>query len=104
MRSSSNNYRRGVEWEREVKRAFERKGWLVLRSAGSRGPFDLACFGNGEVLLIQCKLSRPPSGNEMLRMLSIAHKHFNRWNINCLCLVKRDPRSREFLKNLQEVK
>jgi Holliday junction resolvase len=47
--------RSGTEAERKVKRAFEAFGWKVVRSGGSLGAADLACFKSGKVLLVQVK-------------------------------------------------
>lgn len=48
----------GIAYEREVKKWLEEKPetLLVIRSAGSHGPFDLVAIGrDGDVRLIQCK-------------------------------------------------
>jgi len=51
------NYRAGVRWEREVKKRYEKEGWVVTRCAGSHGPYDLAASKPDESLIrfIQCK-------------------------------------------------
>jgi Holliday junction resolvase len=50
-------YRRGAAFEYRVRDFFEREGFIVIRSAGSHGPVDLACFRRGLCILIQCKIS-----------------------------------------------
>ncbi|MEM2920759.1 MAG: type II toxin-antitoxin system HicA family toxin [Candidatus Bathyarchaeia archaeon] len=47
--------RSGFEAERKVKKLFEAFGWKVVRSGGSLGTTDLACFKSGKVLLVQVK-------------------------------------------------
>ncbi len=51
-----NRYRRGYRIELRVRDLLRKEGYLVLRSAGSKGPADLVAIGkNGEVRLIQVK-------------------------------------------------
>ncbi len=55
-------YRRGADFERRVRADLQDQGWFVLRSAGSRGGFDLIALrpdgaGGCEVRLIQCKVT-----------------------------------------------
>ena len=66
------NYSRGANFERRVKRYYEDKGFLVLRSAGSHSPVDLVALRAGEVILIQVKLDGRLSmlGHEQLRELA----------------------------------
>ena len=53
------NYLKGIRFERQRQRAWEMKGYAVLRTAGSRGAFDLiAVKHNAPVELIQCKSTR----------------------------------------------
>lgn len=57
-------YSNGANFERRVKKLWEKKDYLVIRSAGSRGIADLvalkscaSCYEmHAEVFLIQCKL------------------------------------------------
>ena len=51
------NYARGANFERDVKRDLEGKGYLVIRSAGSHGAVDLVAFGpKYPVWFIQAKI------------------------------------------------
>ena len=60
------NYSRGAIFERKVKKAFEDEGWVVIRSAGSHGQFDLVCISAyGSIMLLQCK-TRKPTRKEIL--------------------------------------
>ncbi len=67
---------KGTRLERAVKRRLEEKGYVVIRSAGSHGPFDLVALksrtpDNGttmgglgesdEVLSVQVKANRKPT-------------------------------------------
>jgi len=48
-------YRKGVELERHVRKMYEEMGYMVMRSAGSKGPFDLIAINEHEVVCIQVK-------------------------------------------------
>ena len=48
------NYQRGANFEYRVKRALEKLGFVVVRSAGSKTPADLVAGRLGTVLLVQC--------------------------------------------------
>ena len=54
------NYQSGRNFEHRVKKHLEQKGYYVMRSAGSKSPFDLIAVPMNnvllpDVLLIQCK-------------------------------------------------
>ena len=49
------NYRRGADFERKVRTYFTKRGFVVFRSSGSRGPCDLVALKAEEVTLIQCR-------------------------------------------------
>lgn len=50
------NYARGSAFEREVKKDLQRHGWIVTKSAGSKGLWDLKAVAPGpKVCLVQCK-------------------------------------------------
>ncbi|MCC6050623.1 MAG: hypothetical protein LM580_07940 [Thermofilum sp.] len=48
-------YKRGARYEYYVKQLLEERGYLVVRTAGSHGPFDLIAIDKGkrEILLVQ---------------------------------------------------
>lgn len=48
-------YVKGRRFEYRVKRELERDGYLVFRTAGSRGVADLVAIKDGAVYLVQCK-------------------------------------------------
>ncbi len=53
---SNANYQRGVRWERTCKKAWEARGYTVLRTAGSHGFADLVCLKPDRVVtFVQCK-------------------------------------------------
>lgn len=41
-----------------MKNALSREGYIVIRSAASRSPFDLVAIREGEILLIQCSYNK----------------------------------------------
>ncbi len=48
-------YTIGARFERDVKKALEDKGWVVVRSAGSLGCIDLVVINRPHAVTIQCK-------------------------------------------------
>ena len=63
------NYRRGREFEHRVRRMLEGDGYFTVRSAGSRGLFDLVALQPGTIpMLIQVRIDgRLSSGKEEKR-------------------------------------
>jgi len=57
----NNNYVKGANFERKVKKQYEECGYLVFRTAGSHSPSDLIAFpplrmiNEWQPILIQCK-------------------------------------------------
>lgn len=49
------HYIKGARFENEARKLLEESGWMVMRSAGSKGMFDLAAFGGHGCRLIQVK-------------------------------------------------
>jgi len=50
------NYRAGVRLEYGRKKHWAKRGYIVMRSSGSHGVFDLVCFRPNEIPMgIQCK-------------------------------------------------
>ena len=58
------NYKRGRTFEYRAKRDLERRGYVVVRSAGSRTPADLVAGREGRVLLVQCTTSSQSKSQE----------------------------------------
>jgi len=54
--------RRGLNAEYRVRDLFHRRGILVVRAAGSRGPVDLVVIEPNRVRLIQVKKAGQPLG------------------------------------------
>ena len=58
---ANRNYNSGRRFEYRVKKFLEQKGYYVMRSAGSKSPFDLIAVPvkqnniGASILLIQCK-------------------------------------------------
>ena len=49
------NYIQGRAFENRYRRRLEAQGWAVIRSAGSKGPFDLVYWNPGSVHGVQLK-------------------------------------------------
>ena len=72
------NYQSGRNFEYRVKRYLEEKGYYVMRSAGSKSPFDLIAVPThittdviSCVLLIQCKYGTKISKKEKEKIQEI---------------------------------
>ncbi|GIV53215.1 MAG: hypothetical protein KatS3mg038_3736 [Candidatus Kapaibacterium sp.] len=83
------NYTRGRALEYDAKRYFEERGYLVVRSAGSKSPVDLVCLHPSlPPLLVQCKYGVARlSKQDRERLLALAHAYNAR-----ACIVTRKPR------------
>ena len=46
---------KGTRKERMVREIYRKAGWTVVRSAGSQSPFDLICWNDTTVHVIQLK-------------------------------------------------
>jgi len=67
-------YRKGHRWELKVKKMWEAKGYVVYRSAGSKGAADLIALKDGKIVLIQVKVNNKPSRSEIAKLLKEAKK------------------------------
>lgn len=65
MPSSTSKYRRGYLAERRAVAELEKEGYLALRVAGSKGPFDVVALGES-VRFIQVKRVKPGKEKEAL--------------------------------------
>ncbi len=70
----SSAYRKGVRAENKVKASLQRKGWVVRKSKGSRGPYDLYALRRGRKLLVQVKSGTASPTREELRQLRATAK------------------------------
>ena len=59
------NYKIGTKVEYAVRDIYLDRGFSVIRSAGSRGAFDLLAYDKFNVIFIQCK-NRKPTKQEMV--------------------------------------
>jgi Holliday junction resolvase len=66
------SYVKGRRFENYVRKKLEKAGYIVARSAGSKGPFDLVALRKGEILLIQCKWRKSRVDNRLLEAASKA--------------------------------
>jgi len=65
------SYRKGADAERELKTIEEEKGHYVMRSAGSKGLFDLAIFEKERIRLIQVKTHGQPVDKDELKAIEV---------------------------------
>ena len=61
-------YRQGVMFEYEVRDWLKERGWIVVRSAGSKTAIDLVAVRNNQTLLVQCKKGTRPPKQERVNM------------------------------------
>ena len=66
-----NHAQKGARRERQSRELLEREGFLVIRSAASKSPFDLVAIKADSIVLLQCKANRPPSPAERAAMLAV---------------------------------
>ena len=59
-----NHSAKGARLERRSRALLEGRGYTVLRSAASKGPFDLCGISDVDIVLVQCKANRPPGPAE----------------------------------------
>mgnify|MGYP001772724201 CR=1 FL=1 len=59
------NYVNGRAFEYRVKKYMEKQGFYVMRSASSKGPFDLLAINQYVVYGIQCKANGKVSQKEL---------------------------------------
>ncbi|GIV52253.1 MAG: hypothetical protein KatS3mg038_2774 [Candidatus Kapaibacterium sp.] len=72
------NYTRGRQLEYDAKRYFEERGYLVIRSAGSKSPVDLVCLHPSlPVLLVQCKYGVARLSKRDRERLSVLARAYN---------------------------
>ena len=72
-RRAVNTNRQGANFELQIMSHLAEHGYDVARSSGSRGKVDVFAIGDGELVLIQAKISKatlPPA--ERLAVLSLA--------------------------------
>jgi len=67
------NYAKGRTFEYARMKVWEEKGYQVIRSAGSHGPFDLVAFRANEVHFIQCKVVQTEATAQRMMGLWIAN-------------------------------
>lgn len=53
--SPNRNYEAGVRLERDARVHLEREGYVMFRTAGSKGKADLIGFKPGQIILVQAK-------------------------------------------------
>jgi Holliday junction resolvase len=70
-----NTYKKGLNFELEVKRLLEDNNYFVVHSAGSRGPVDLVAFWNSLVYFIQCKCNHRIPLHTTDNLIEVARRH-----------------------------
>jgi len=94
------NYARGANFERQVKRDLEGRGYLVIRAAGSHGIMDLVAFkarwtDEGAIWFIQAKLNGKLSPAERKELFESALSR-NAWAV----IVSRPKRGKILYERL----
>jgi len=71
-----NNRKRGDYFERQTRADLEKRGWVVIRSAGSLGPADLVALHHSRPpMFVACKINgymRPHERRELRRFATMA--------------------------------
>lgn len=78
-------YRKGKKREYKTRDLLIADGFFVVRSAGSKGAFDLVAFNSESVRLVQIKANKWPGRSEIETMATIpippnATREVWRWN------------------------
>lgn len=91
----NNNYVKGANFERKVKKFYEGLGYLVFRTAGSHSPADLIAFPplrnikEWQPILIQCKNTKKVYlPDDMKELKSVAEEH----GLRAVLISKRDKK------------
>ena len=82
MRKVKDTYAKGARYERKAKRILEKAGYLVIRSAASKGPFDIVAIKKNDVRLIQVKVNALPSPEEEETLILLSSK-FVPFSVEC---------------------
>ena len=72
FRRGASSKKKGLRYEYEVKKKLERQGFEVVRTAGSRGPFDLVAFKPGILLLLECTTKKDVPTDKIERLRTLA--------------------------------
>jgi len=67
------SYRKGRRLEYVVRDMFRRRGWLVIRAAGSK-PVDLVCLKGKKAVLVECKYGRGATWRDLYPLLDAASR------------------------------
>lgn len=86
------NYRKGRRFEYRVRDELTRRGYFVIRGAGSK-PVDLVALkAGGRVVLVECKVDGRLDGSDLVRLRDIAFR-----SGALIVLARRRKRGIEFL-------
>jgi len=66
-----NRKEKGNRRERQVKQYYERIGFMMVKSGGSFGPFDLVGCNGHHWVCIQVKANKRPSSKEIKEMRAV---------------------------------
>lgn len=57
-------YKRGYYYEDKIRKEFEKQGYYTIRSAGSKGLWDIVAMSSNFIVLIQSKKTGLPTPKE----------------------------------------
>lgn len=66
-----NTTAKGARLERKAIEIMKKNGYDCIRSAASKGPFDIVCFSKDKIVCIQVKANRFPGKKETDNLKSI---------------------------------
>ena len=55
------NYQAGRRLEWQIRAEYQKDGYIVARTAGSKSPVDLVAWNDKEIIFIQCKYGSKPT-------------------------------------------
>jgi len=88
------NYSRGIRAEKIIKNIYEKHGWTVYQSIGSRGAGDLYCTKKSTRHYVQCKSSLT-SNNPSISHLELKHLKESAKKKNAVPIVAKINKSRK---------
>jgi Holliday junction resolvase len=81
-------YKKGYNFERDIKLKLENEGWIVIRSGGSKKP-DMVAAKDGKIMIIECKVTKNSKiyleKEEVLNIKKVAKE----FKADCMFAVKK---------------
>lgn len=77
----------GITFENALKNHFEKQGYFVIRSAGSKSPADIVVISNDKLIFVQCKATKSDKPFPKSIASGKTYKDFEQLNANAYKLI-----------------